>query len=162
MSGFSGQLNRSNKWFQLRVLVGPLPNDRLGGFQPDFSRLLGAGFANPDHAAALGFEGLLIEDKFDPLPAPKVETSTQSEAFFRGIEDEAREYLRLAIQIDDQAGAPLQNNTLRAAGFGERKAGHSFNHWSTGSDGTPRIVSMELRNDNDFGPGLAVGRSIFT
>jgi len=113
-----------------------------GGFQPDFSLLLGAHFADPDYATALGARRFLIEDKFDHLTAPKVETSTQSETFFRGIEDEAWESLRLAVQIDDQAGAPLQHHTLRATGFGERKAGHSFTHCSTGSDGTPGIVSF--------------------
>ena len=53
--------------------------DRLDGFQPDFSLLLGACFANPDHAAELGACALLIEDEFDYLTAPNVETSTQPE-----------------------------------------------------------------------------------
>jgi hypothetical protein len=88
-------------WFQLPVVVKPLPHDRLDRFQADFSLLLGAGFADPDHAAALGAGRLLVEDKFDQLAAPKFETSTQPEAFFRGIEDEAWEPLRLAVQIDD-------------------------------------------------------------
>ncbi|HET8921916.1 MAG TPA: hypothetical protein VFN26_02850, partial [Candidatus Acidoferrum sp.] len=77
------------------------------------------------------------------LAAPKVETSTQPETFFRGIEDEAGEPLGLPVQIDDQAGAPLRRNTLRAAGFGDREAGQFFNHWSTNSDGTPGLVSFE-------------------
>jgi hypothetical protein len=33
------------------------------------------------------------------------------------------------------------------------KAGHSFNHWSTGSDGTPGLVSFEMRNDDYSGRG---------
>jgi hypothetical protein len=74
---------------------------RLDGFQADFSLLLGTGFADPDYAAALGAERLFIEDKFDHLAAPKVETSAQPETFFRGIEHEAGEPLRFAVQIDD-------------------------------------------------------------
>jgi hypothetical protein len=58
---------------------------RLGGFQADFTILLGAGFADPDHAAALRAERVFIEDKFDHFAAPKVEKSAQPETFFRGI-----------------------------------------------------------------------------
>jgi hypothetical protein len=101
---------------------------RLDGFQADFSFLVGVGFADPDRAAAHGAERVFIEDKFYRLAAPKVETSAQRETFFRGIEDEAGEPPLVAIQIDDQAGSTLQHHTLRAAGFWDRKAGHSFNH----------------------------------
>ena len=75
---------KSRNWadFQLSVVVRPLPDNRLDGFQADFSFLLGAGFADPDHVAALGAGRLFIEDKFDHLAAPKVETSTQPEALF--------------------------------------------------------------------------------
>jgi hypothetical protein len=107
---------------------GEAPGGRLDGLQADFSFLLGAGFADPDHAAALGAGRLFIEDKFDHLAAPKLETSAQPETFFRGIEDEAGEPLRLAVQIDDQTGAPLRHHTLRAAGLGERRARHFFTH----------------------------------
>ena len=81
--------------------------DRLEDFQANFSFLLGAAFANPDHAATLGAERVLVEDKFDRLAAPKMENPAQPETFFRGIEDEAGESLLVAVQIDDQAGAPL-------------------------------------------------------
>jgi hypothetical protein len=81
--------------------------DRLDGFQADFSFPLGAGFADPDHPAALGAERVFIEDEFDHLAAPKVGNSAQPETFFRGIEDEAGEPLLVAIEIDDQAGALL-------------------------------------------------------
>ena len=140
-----GSVALPDNWFQLPVR--PLLDDRLNGFQADFSLLLGAGFADPDHAAALGAGRLFIEDKFDHLAAPKIETSAQSETFFRGIEDEAGEPLGLSVQIDDQAGAPLRHHTLRAAGLEDRKFGHSFNLWSTNSDGTPGLVSFEMRND---------------
>jgi hypothetical protein len=100
--------------------------DRLDGFQSDFSFLLGASFADPDYAAAHGAERVFIEDNIDHLAAPKVGSSAQPEAFFRGIEDKAGEPLLVAVQIDDQAGAPLRHHPLRAAAFGERKAGHSF------------------------------------
>jgi len=81
--------------------VRPLSENRLDGFQTDFSLLLGAGSADPDHTAALGAGHLFIEDNFDHLAAPKFETSAQPEALYRGIEDKAGESLRLAIQIDD-------------------------------------------------------------
>src|SRR6267378_4447952 len=42
-----------NHWFQLPIVARPLPDDCLRGFQADFSLLLGTGFADPDHAAAL-------------------------------------------------------------------------------------------------------------
>ena len=94
---------------------------RLDLFQADFSLLLGTGFADPDHAASLGVGHLFVDDKFDHLAAPnKVETSAQPEAFFGGIEDEARESLRLAVQTDDQAGAPLRHRSRRAAVFEDR------------------------------------------
>jgi hypothetical protein len=110
------------------IVVRQVPDDRLDGFEADFSFMLRAGFADPDHAAALGGGHVFIEDKFDHLASPEVETSAQPETFFRGIEDEAKEPLRLTVQIDDQAGAPLQHHTLRAAGFADKKAGHSLNH----------------------------------
>ena len=53
----------------------------LEGFQADLSFLLGAGFADPDHPAALDGVRVLIEDKFDCLTALKVETSAQPETF---------------------------------------------------------------------------------
>jgi hypothetical protein len=63
--------------------------------------LLGARFADPDHPAALGVGHVFIEDKFDNLTAPEVETSADPETFFRRIDDEAGESLCLAVQIDD-------------------------------------------------------------
>ena len=117
--------------------------NRLNGFQPDFPFLLGTGFANPDHAAEVGAVASLFEDEFDDLSAPELETSTQPEPSFRGIKDKAWESLRLAVQIDNQAGPLLQHDTVRATGFVERKAGPFLNHWSRGSDSTPVIVSLE-------------------
>lgn len=86
----------ANSWFAALPGLG-----RLARFQADFSFLLGAGFADPDHTAALGAGRLFIEDKFDHLATLKVETSAQPETFFRGIEDQAGVSLRLAIKIDD-------------------------------------------------------------
>jgi hypothetical protein len=31
--------------------------------------------------------------------------------------------------------------------LGDRKAGHSFTHWSISSDDAPGLVSFEMRND---------------
>jgi hypothetical protein len=64
-----------------------LPDDRLDGFQANFSLPLGAIFADPDHAATLRARRFFIEGKFDHLATPKVETTAQPEAFFRGIKD---------------------------------------------------------------------------
>jgi hypothetical protein len=55
---------------------------RLAGFESDFTFLLGAGFANPDHGATFGDGRVFIEDKLDYLAAPKVENSAQPETFF--------------------------------------------------------------------------------
>jgi hypothetical protein len=107
-------------WFQLTAVVRRLLDDRLHGFQADFSLLLGASFADPDHAAALRAEGVLIEDKFDRLAAPKMETTPQSKTFFRGIQEKAGESPLIAIQIDNQAAAPLRHHPRRAAAFGDR------------------------------------------
>ena len=74
--------------------------------------MLGAGSADPNHTATLGAVRLFLEDEFDHLAASKVETSAQPETFFRGIEDEAGESLRLAVQIDDYTGAPFQHHPL--------------------------------------------------
>jgi hypothetical protein len=121
--------------------------NRLDDFQADFSLLLCASFADPGHAASFGAGRFFVEDQFDYLAASKVETSAQAETLFRGIEDKAWEPRRLAVQVDDQAGASLRHHTLRAAGFEAGKAGHSFTHWSTASDGTPGLVSFEMQND---------------
>lgn len=99
---------------------------RLAGFQTDFVFLLGASFADPDHAAALKDGRVFIDDKLDHLAAPEVETSAQPITFFRGIEDETGEPLQVAAQIDDQAGGLLRHQPLRAAALGDREAGHFF------------------------------------
>jgi hypothetical protein len=82
-------------------LISASDEDRLDGFQADFSLLLGAGSADPDHTAALDARRLFIENNFDHLAALKFETSAQPETFYGGIEDKTGESLRLAIQIDD-------------------------------------------------------------
>jgi hypothetical protein len=83
---------------------------RLARFEADISFLLGASFADPDYAAALGAERVLIEDKFDHLAAPKMETTAQPKSFFRGIQEEAGESPLVAVQIDNQAAAPLRHH----------------------------------------------------
>jgi hypothetical protein len=98
----------------------------LYDFQADFAVVLGAGFADPDHAAALANGRVFIEDKFDHLAALNMETSAQPETYFREIEDEAGEPLLVAVQADDQVGAPLRHHSRRLAALGNRKAEHSF------------------------------------
>jgi hypothetical protein len=117
----------------------PGSGDRLDGFQADFAFLLGAGFADPDNSAALGAGHVFIDDKFDHLASPKTGTSAQPETSFRWIDDQARESLGIAVQIDDQAGAPLRDHPRRAATLGDRKAGHSLTRCSETSDWTVRF-----------------------
>jgi hypothetical protein len=74
---------------------------RLDSFEANFAFLLGARFADPDDPAALGVGRVFIEDKFDNLTAPEVETSAHPVTFFRRVDDEAGESLGLAVQIDD-------------------------------------------------------------
>jgi len=55
---------------------------------------------------------VFIEDKFNNLAAPQWEISAQAETFLRRIEDEAREPPLIAVQIDDQASAPLRHHPI--------------------------------------------------
>jgi len=116
----------------------------LDSLQSNFSVLFGACLADPDDSAEFGAGALLI-DEFDDLIALKFETSTKAETTFRRIDDEARKSPRPAVQIYDQTGASLIDDTLRAAGFAGRKTDRSFNHWPTGSDSTPGIISSESK-----------------
>jgi hypothetical protein len=66
-------------------LVGQAICQSLEDFQTDFAFLLGAGFAEPDHPAAHGVERFVIEDEFDRLATPLVESPAQPETSFGGI-----------------------------------------------------------------------------
>jgi hypothetical protein len=82
-------------------------------------------------------ERFWIVDNFDQLSALKAEAPAQPVALFRGIEDQTWDSFLVAIQIDDKAGAPLQQYTLRAAALGGRSAWHSFTPSFNGGDNTP-------------------------
>jgi len=88
-------------FFDGKTLRAPRIHSRIQKLQPHLPFLLGARLADPDHPAALGVGHVFIEDKFDNLTAPEVETSADTETFFRRIDDEAGESLGLAVQIDD-------------------------------------------------------------
>jgi hypothetical protein len=47
----------------------------LNGFQANFPFLLGAGFSNPDYVATQGVERVVVEDDFDKLAVPQMESS---------------------------------------------------------------------------------------
>ena len=47
-----------------------IPAEGLDSFQADFSFLLGAGFADPEHVATHGAERVFIENNFDRLAPP--------------------------------------------------------------------------------------------
>jgi hypothetical protein len=64
-----------------RIETNWQPADRLHDFQADFALMLGAGFADPDYAAALAARRIFIEDKLDYLAALSEETSAQPETF---------------------------------------------------------------------------------
>jgi hypothetical protein len=112
----------------------------LYNLQTNLSFLLGAGFTHPNHTTAHRTERFWIKDNFDKLSAPKVETSAQPVTFFRGIEDETGEPSLIAVQIDDEAGAPLQHHALRAADLGGTQTGHSLTSSSWSGDNTPGLV----------------------
>jgi hypothetical protein len=92
----------------------------LARFKTEFSFLLGAGFADPDHSAAFSAGCFFIEDKFDQLAGPKLKISAQPETFLRGIKDQARLSLRFAVQIDDQACASLCHQPASTGGLWEQ------------------------------------------
>src|SRR5882762_9992698 len=94
-------LRSTSDFFDGKRLRAPRIHSRIQKLQPHLPFLLGARFADPDHPAALGAGHVFIEDKFDNLTAPEVETSAHPETFFRRIDDEAGESLCLAVQIDD-------------------------------------------------------------
>jgi hypothetical protein len=89
------------------------------------------------------------------VSAPKVEISAQPVTFFRGIEDETGEPFLIAVQIDDEAGGPLQYHTLRPAAFGARKAGHSCTTSPWSGDNTPGLVLLGIPDDADQCSGHA-------
>jgi hypothetical protein len=64
-----------------RIDTQGISADHLDDFQAEFSFLLGASFADPDHVAALGTGCVFTEDEFDHLAMPKRETSPQAEIF---------------------------------------------------------------------------------
>src|SRR6267142_5351503 len=93
-----------------RLLLG------LDSFQPDFAFLLGACFADPNHAASHRVERVFIQDDFDYLSAPQLESSAHPEPIVRGIKHKAR----LSFKFEDQAGTPFARASLRVATFGNR------------------------------------------
>jgi len=110
-------------WFHLPVVASPLADDRLDGFQADFSLLLGASFADPDHAAALRAGHLFVEDKFDHLAAPKVETSAQPETFFRRIEYEAGSLFGLRSRLMTRLARLFDTKRFERRALGTGKLG---------------------------------------
>ncbi len=76
----------------------------LHRFEAGFALLLGAGFADPYHAAAHGAQRVLVQDKFDHLSAPQVKMPVEPESLFRGIDHQAGNSCLVPLEIDDQAG----------------------------------------------------------
>ena len=102
-----------------RLLLG------LDSFQPDFAFLLGACFADPNHAASHRVERVFIQDDFDYLSAPQLESSAHPEPIVRGIKHKAR----LSFKFEDQAGTPFARASLRVATFGNRQRLPSQGSW---------------------------------
>ena len=68
---FRFRLRKRTSWRWVGAIRdGSKPLGLPDSFQADFSFLLGASFADPNHAATLGTGRLFIHDKFDHLAAP--------------------------------------------------------------------------------------------
>lgn len=93
----------------------------LEGFQAGFAFARGALPADPDHAAAHGAEGLIVQNDLDDLAALEMEAAAQPEAALGRIEYQTRDAF---LSIDDEAGAGFGDSALRETAFGNRQAGH--------------------------------------
>ena len=89
---YSALTDRSNS-SGMRVASGCICGcqgvESLDYFQASLSFLLGFGSPDPDNAATFGTRWVFIENNFHHLAAPEIKTPAHSEAFFRGIEDDA-------------------------------------------------------------------------
>jgi len=63
--------------------------------EADFAVLLGAGFADPDHAAADSIQFIIAGYDLDELPALQPETAAEAETALRTVNDKAGNPLRL-------------------------------------------------------------------
>jgi hypothetical protein len=98
----------------------------LKGFEADLAFLLGAGFADPDHAAADGIQFVIARDDLDQLSAFEPEAASEAEALGRTVHNEAGNPARLRAEIDDHAGSLSHGGTLGASGFMHGGGGHCF------------------------------------
>jgi len=89
----------------------------LEGFEADLAILLGAGFADPDHAAAAGVQFVVAGNDLDELAASQPEAAAEAKPLGRTIHDEAGNPLRVGAEIDDHAGSFFHDNALGAAAF---------------------------------------------
>lgn len=87
----------------------------LEGFEADFAVLFGAGFADPNHAAADGIQLIVAGDDFDELAAFQPEAAPKTESLGRTVHDEAGDALWLRAEVDDYAGSFSQGNSFGAA-----------------------------------------------
>ena len=67
--------------------------------------MLGASFADPDHAAAHGVQRVLVQDYFDNLSPPQMEPAPHPEPVFRGIENKTGQPFLISVEVDYQTGA---------------------------------------------------------
>lgn len=98
----------------------------LHGFEADLAFLFGAGFADPDHAAADGIQFIVAGDDLDHLPSPEPEAASQAEALGRTIHNEAGNPVWLRAEINDYAGSLSHGDAFRAASFASWEGGHCF------------------------------------
>lgn len=89
----------------------------LNGFEADLAVLFGAGFADPDHAAADGVEFIIAGDDLDKLPGAEPRAAPKAKPLGRPIHDEAGNTLRVRTEIDDDAGSFSQGNAFGSAAF---------------------------------------------
>jgi len=89
----------------------------LNGFEADLAVLFGAGFADPNYAAADGVEFIITGDDLDKLPRPKSRAAPEAKPLGRPIHDEAGNTLWVRTEINDDTGSFSQGNAFGAAAF---------------------------------------------
>lgn len=88
--------------------------------------MFGAGFADPNYAAADGIQFIVARDDLNHLSGPQPETATEAEAPLRAVNDKTGNPLGVRAEVDDNAGSLSRDSAFRAAAFVRLKGGHCF------------------------------------
>src|SRR5258708_39776431 len=101
-------------------------------FEAGFALLLGAGFADPYHAAAHGAQRVLVQDKFDHLSAPQVKMPVEPEPF--SVESTTRQGIRVWFRW--RLMTRLAGSSRRSASIGGLPGRERW--WASSSPSRPR------------------------